>query len=449
MTLGKKVRHLFDFKKKAGRALSSAILMVGLTWGSVAAAEGAVEIHGFISQGWLKSTENNFLGRTSGDFGEFEFFEMGINFATSVTDELRVGAQFFTRDLGPVGNSTITLDWAFADYTITDEFNVRAGRMKQAYGLYGEYWDLDLVRPTVVLPNSVYLMSLRDLLINFNGLQVYGNIDLWDYDLGSVDYKIGGGALMVNDAPNSSVAYFFNNRAYDERTGKFAFKMIDLKDNFIGNVSLQWNTPLDGLFLKYTGTWFDGFGTVRIEDELFDAFKQIGRADNRTNQEATLAFKDVFFWVASFEYTMDNAMLVGEYCRYWGMFASSNPNLIPHTTLSQERYYLQLSYRFTDTFEAATYYSVQTDPENRNARGFVNGVQTEYGPSDQINDPSFSSWTKDLAVSLRFDINYNWLIKVEGHLVDGTAVLYRIDNRDKDTLERFWTFFGIKTTLTF
>ena len=88
---------------------------------------------------------------------------MGINFATSVTDDLRIGAQFFTRDLGPIGNSVISLDWAFADYTITDEFNIRAGRMKQSYGLYGEYWDLDLVRPSVVLPNSVYLMSLRDL----------------------------------------------------------------------------------------------------------------------------------------------------------------------------------------------------------------------------------------------------------------------------------------------
>ena len=448
MTLWKKIRHLFEFKK-TGRALSSALLMAGLTWGSVATAEEPVEIHGFISQGWLKSTGNNFLGVTTGEFGEFEFFEMGLNFSTSVTDDLRVGAQFFTRDLGPVGNSVISLDWAFADYTITDEFNVRAGRMKQAYGLYGEYWDLDLVRPSVVLPNSVYLMSLRDLLINFNGAQFYGNIDFWDYDLGSIDYKIGAGAIMVNDAPNSSIAYFFNNRAYDEYTDKFAFKMIDLKDNFIGNVSLQWNTPLDGLFLKYTGTWFDGYGTVRIEDELFDAFKQIGRADNRTSQEAVLSFKDVFFWVASFEYTLDNAMLVGEYCRYWGMFASNNPDLIPHTTLSQERYYIQASYRFTDMFEAATYYSVQTDPENRNARGFVNGTQTEYRPADQIGDPTYSSWTKDLAVSLRFDINYNWLIKLEGHLVDGTAVLYRIDNRDKETLERFWTFFGIKTTLTF
>ena len=448
MTLGKKVRHLFDFKK-AGRALSSVMLMAGLTWGTVANAEEPVEIHGFISQGWLKSTGNNFLGATSEPFGEFEFFEMGINFATSVTDDLRIGAQFFTRDLGPVGNNEISLDWAFADYTITDEFNIRAGRMKQSYGLYGEYWDLDLVRPSVVLPNSVYLMSLRDLLINFNGLQFYGNIDLWDYDLGSIDYKVGAGALLVQDAEQNSVAYFLDNRAYDDTTGTFAFQTKDIKDNFILNMSLQWNTPLDGLLLKYTGTWYDGLATLRIEDALFDAFKTIGLADNRTSQTVKLSLKDTFFWVASFEYTLDSAMIVGEYCRYWGMFASENPDLIPHTTLSQERFYLQASYRFSDLFEAATYYSVQYDPENRNSRGFVNGAQSEYGPNDNIGFNSYSGWTKDLAVSLRFDINYNWLVKLEGHVVDGTAVLYRIDNKDKEELERFWTFFGIKTTLTF
>ena len=58
MTLWKKIRHLFEFKK-TGRALSSVMLMAGLTWGSVANAEEPVEIHGFISQGWLKSTGNN------------------------------------------------------------------------------------------------------------------------------------------------------------------------------------------------------------------------------------------------------------------------------------------------------------------------------------------------------------------------------------------------------
>ena len=447
MTLGKKVRHLFDFKK-AGRALSGALLAVSLTWGTVASAEEPVEIHGFISQGWLKSTGNNFLGRTSEKYGEFEFFEMGINFATSISDDIRIGAQFFMRDLGPVGNSVMTLDWAFADYSIIDEFNIRAGRIKTAYGLYGEYWDLDLVRPTVVMPNSVYLMSLRDLLINFNGLQAYGNIDLWDYEFGSIDYKVGGGALMVPDAEDSSIAYFFNNRAYDSYTDTFAFKVLDLKNTFLANISLQWNTPIDGLLLKYTNLYAVGYADVRIEDALFDAFKVIGRADNRTSQYQNINFEDVIFWVTSFEYTLDSLMLVGEYCRYWGMFSSSDPNLVPHATLSQERFYLQASYRFSDFFEAATYYSVQLDPDNRKSRPFWQG-EAQYVPNDQIGFNSYSGWTKDLAVSLRFDINYNWLVKLEGHLVDGTAVLYRIDNRDKPELERFWTFFGVKTTLTF
>ena len=60
--------------------------------------------------------------------------------------------------------------------------------------------------------------------------------------------------------------------------------MTDLKDNFIANMSFSGTHRSTVFSLKYTGTWFDGFGTVRIEDELFDAFKTIGLADNRTNQ---------------------------------------------------------------------------------------------------------------------------------------------------------------------
>ncbi len=57
-----------------------------------------VMIHGFASQGFLQSTDNEFLGETSN--GTFNFNEIGINFAVQLTDELRFGIQLFSRDLG-------------------------------------------------------------------------------------------------------------------------------------------------------------------------------------------------------------------------------------------------------------------------------------------------------------------------------------------------------------
>ena len=73
----------------------------------------ALQIHGFISQGFMMSNENNFLGQTKD--GTFEFNEFGINFSTELTNELRVGMQIFARDLGYLGNEELTVDWAYGD----------------------------------------------------------------------------------------------------------------------------------------------------------------------------------------------------------------------------------------------------------------------------------------------------------------------------------------------
>ena len=93
------------------------LILLGIAFtGSVYAIEteefGAVEIHGFISQGYLISDENNFYAKTANG-GTSQFNEVGINFKSNVSDRLRVGLQLFTRDLGQLGNNEINVDYAF------------------------------------------------------------------------------------------------------------------------------------------------------------------------------------------------------------------------------------------------------------------------------------------------------------------------------------------------
>jgi hypothetical protein len=112
---------------------------------------------------------------------------------------------------------------------------------------------------------------------------------------------------------------------------------------------------------------------------------------------------------------------------------------------------VQASYRFSDWLQMATYLSIQFDPDCRDG---LNGTNCgDYAPDLQNNpeqlQPRHDAWQKDLAVSLRFDVNDYWLIKLEGHFIDGTARVYETLNPDKDYLERYWTMFGAKTTLTF
>ncbi|GBC63154.1 hypothetical protein DENIS_4147 [Desulfonema ishimotonii] len=100
---------------KKGVLWTAVICAVILSGSNASAAElGGVDIHGFISQGYLKSDDNNFLGNS--EDGSFQFNEMGINFSRELTDKLRIGVQFFSRDLSAVGNNDVVVDWAYGDY---------------------------------------------------------------------------------------------------------------------------------------------------------------------------------------------------------------------------------------------------------------------------------------------------------------------------------------------
>jgi hypothetical protein len=57
----------------------------------------------------------------------------------------------------------------------------------------------------------------------------------------------------------------------------------------------------------------------------------------------------------------------------------------------------------------------------------------------------------DAAITLRFDINRYWLVKLEGHYMHGTAGLSSSlnGNRPLSTLNPDWALFTVKTTAFF
>src|SRR5712692_7441501 len=88
----------------------------------------SIEVHGFASQGFIKTTDNNYLAHSKD--GSFEFTEAGINFTKELTDKLRFGLQLFGRKLGPTGDYNAKLDWFYVDYRWADWLGLRAGRVK-------------------------------------------------------------------------------------------------------------------------------------------------------------------------------------------------------------------------------------------------------------------------------------------------------------------------------
>src|SRR5688572_19490856 len=119
-----------------------------------------VQIGGFIGQGYIKSDGNNYPFQDNQ--GTFDFREMAFNASTTVGSHLRLGGQLFAQRLGNYGQDQVKIDWMNADYNFRQEFGMRVGRVKYPKGLYGEALDVDVIRPFIFLPMSVYNPVMRD-----------------------------------------------------------------------------------------------------------------------------------------------------------------------------------------------------------------------------------------------------------------------------------------------
>lgn len=145
-----------------------------------------VQVHGFFSQGYVHTDENNWLTMNTSD-GSAAMTDFGLNLSTAVTDKLRIGAQGYDRNLGQLGQYHPSLDWALVDYRFKNWFGVRGGKVKTTIGLYNDTQDLDFLRPFALLPQGMYPADLRDATIAHVGGDVYGNIPL-KYQLGELNY---------------------------------------------------------------------------------------------------------------------------------------------------------------------------------------------------------------------------------------------------------------------
>ena len=199
-------------------------------------ALNGIDIHGFISQGYLKTDHNNYLADT--EDGTFQFNEMGINFNAQVTDELRIGAQFFARDMGIDGNDEIVLDWANGDYIFTNWFGMRVGLNKVPIGFHNKNRDIDMLRTWVLLPQGNYPELIRDFMGTFKGVNVYGTIATKKMGAISYDFLFGKANADIGGGFEKAIEYAMRYLQLD---------VTELSSYPATFFTLSWRTPFEGL----------------------------------------------------------------------------------------------------------------------------------------------------------------------------------------------------------
>jgi hypothetical protein len=113
-----------------------------------------VQIHGFASQGFVYTNNNNWLTMKTSD-GSAAFTDFGANVSMQVTDRLRIGAQVYDHNIGNLGAWRPVLDWAFADYRFKPWLSFRGGKVKTVIGLDNDTQDYEFLNAFALLPQSV------------------------------------------------------------------------------------------------------------------------------------------------------------------------------------------------------------------------------------------------------------------------------------------------------
>lgn len=355
---------------------------------AVVIAESAVQVHGFASQGFLYTSDNNYLADT--EDGSFEFAEAGVNVTKQLTERLRMGIQLFARDLGPLGDYSAKLDWFYLDYRWRDYLGFRAGRLKLPFGLYNDSADIDAAHPVALLPQSIYPARNRDFLLAQTGIELYGYHDVGE--TGSIEYRLYGGTIFLDAKDRTSPGV----------------TLLSLEIPYVIGGRVLWEPPLEGLRIGASAQ------ALRLESDFL--------------APTPIAYDiDAVLTVASVEYTVDRFLFASEYSRWYTDTHSDDQMLAPDRSTTSERGYLLAAFRARAWLQPGAYYSL-------------------YYPNVEMRDGK-EGHQYDAAATIRFDINPHWIAKLEWHYLRGTADVQKTLNPTGESNR--WQLLVAKTTAYF
>ena len=328
-----------------------------------------LQIHGFATQGFLFSSNNNYLTMKSSD-ASLQWTEGAISFNDPVTDKLRVGVQIHMYQMGQIGGPNLMVDWASGDYQVSDNFGIRAGKFKLPLGLSNDSQDVDSLFLWVLLPQANYPDDNRDFDLAALGGEIYGRSNLGSG--GKLSYRGYGGESRL-DA----------NGGYMRQLSQVGFTFPDPPSGKAIGGDLRWSTPWKGLMLGASAErqGLDGAGpegSVHVAPSLVTAYYA--------------------------EWRKGKLYVAGE---YWRMPLNVVLQAGPATfgqRIDQRSWYPMVSYAVTSKLQVGAYYS-----------HYIN----------KAGDTSLpENYSKDMVVSGRFNFNGNFYAKMEGHFLRGTGIGY-------------------------
>ena len=329
-----------------------------------------MQIHGFATQAFVASNQNNYLGMDTASFTS-AWTEAAININDSVSDRLRVGVQLHYTRLGAFGGDNVAVDWALGDYRINQYAGVRAGKVKIRWGLYNDTQDYDPGYLWSLLPESIYGIDVRATNLSQLGAELYGKISL-PRNLGKVGYSAYYGSY-----------YYASNDGYIESLNEQGLTFSKNPSGKTPGADLRWDTPAKGLKVG---------GSIMV----FNA---------KGNLVSGTYYSPYTYWPTAYaQYEFKKVFASGQYAKIVTYQTVTIPGSPAATSGSDSRtWFLMGGYHFTDKFQSGVYYD-----------------SDELASSHALSDPA--NYFHEVVVSSRYDVNSNFYGKLEGHHIDGNAI---------------------------
>jgi|ERR1035438_2047447 hypothetical protein len=342
-------------------------LLIGICAGNSSAQDLAgIAVHGFVTQGFLYSSNNNYLTMKSSE-GSAQWTDGAVSISDALSDKLRVGIQVHMYQLGDLGGDHLQVDWASGDYRVNDHFGIRAGKVKTVFGLFNDFQDVDAIFLWVLLPQSAYPTSNKGFLLGHFGGELYGGLSLgkrqYNGYAGEATLDLNGGYIKLF----TDSGIFFTTAPAGKVYGG----------------DLRWESPLKGL-------------TVGSSANVL--------ALDGSAPQGSMHLAPSFFNAQYVQFTRGKLYFAGEYRRTpFDTIVTVGPFVI-HNPFDARSWYAMGSYRVTKKVQAGSYYS-----------HYVNKSFDTHLPSN---------YSKDWVVSGRFDFNDYFYAKIEGHFLHGTGLGY-------------------------
>ncbi|MES9993530.1 MAG: TonB-dependent receptor [Candidatus Thiodiazotropha sp.] len=384
------------------------LVLLYLPFGGVAVAEadafnGMFQMHGFLTQAYVKTTDNHFFGDS--DDGSFEFHELGINASYRFTPRMMASAQLLSRKAGEMYDGSPDLDFAQLDYTLhsdqDDRIGLIVGRSKNSFGFYNDTRDVAATRPGIFMPQAIYWDRVRNMVLSSDGGQLHVEHQHQNH---LFELRLIGGKTPIDENVENSYL-----------DPAFGPKMEQDGITLGGRLLYEWDGGRFRLALSGASLTIDAETSLLPPGEIEIDYRVLSAQYNKGPWSFTLEYMDQPIDYAGFSDLLD----------------------IADTTV--DGFYLQGNYRLHEDWEFfARYEESHYDEDDKD------GTQT----SAKLGPPPHAFFSELWTVGVLWEPTEQLMLRAEFSQIDGTIFLSNLENDPGET-RREWNLFSLLVSYSF